>query len=483
MGAHITVWARSMGNPRNTPEKSADLSYPILPMGARFVPPPGNIVDVSQPLSWNPVAGAQAYRVYVGTEPGANDLLDSGDIVQPSFDASRLGEHVGVAAVAWDVEAVADLDIWGYAMRLDGERTDFGLLEPTVCSSGSNVPECYRVQLPPLAAGSHSLQMSAYNSVGETLAPAIDVNPDRRVYVRLWTKIGGQWGYTDTSFEPTPLSAQLVYPSPGAVRVDITRPLRWSAVPGAQSYSLTIGRAPGTSEFLNVPDTQSTSWLAETLPGDTPLFVRIGTRVGGVWRYTDSVFIASAAVAFLSEPQNGATGVATTGIFWWIGINGADAYRIDVGRSPGATDVLQSAERQDTYYLYANLPSSTKLYVRLWTRLNGIWRHADSEFTTRFVPAPGVTPLSQFVAPLNGATVSGTAVLFKWTTIAEALGYHLHVGSSPGADDYGMSPDYLTATQFSISNLPAGRTMFARLYTQFNVGDWDHYVDITITRP
>jgi hypothetical protein len=74
-------------------------------------------------------------------------------------------------------------------------------------------------------------------------------------------------------------------------------------------------------------------------------------------------------------------------------------------------------------------------------------------------------------------------VTFTWTPVAEALGYHLHVGTSPGEDNIGSSPDYQTATSFTLGGLPPGALLYARLYTQYGVGDWDHFVDVAFTTP
>jgi hypothetical protein len=46
-----------------------------------------------------------------------------------------------------------------------------------------------------------------------------------------------------------------------------------------------------------------------------------------------------------------------------------------------------------------------------------------------------------------------------------------------------MSPDYGHETKWTVENLPRGILIYARLYTQYQVRDWDHYVDIFFTIP
>jgi hypothetical protein len=108
-------------------------------------------------------------------------------------------------------------------------------------------------------------------------------------------------------------------------------------------------------------------------------------KVGGVWRYRDSTFKAATAappVATLTFPANGATDVDRTLPFQWTTVAGVQAYYLYVGSVPGARDLVNTGEIQQTSYLVrTTLPSNQTLYVRLWTKLDGIWRFADSTFS------------------------------------------------------------------------------------------------------
>src|SRR5262249_2926505 len=147
----------------------------------------------------------------------------------------------------------------------------------------------------------------------------------------------------------------------------------------------------------------------------------------------------------------------------------------------GGSDVLESAQQSDTSYPVASLPAGAKLYVRLWTKFKGTWRFVDSTFTSApAVDAGSPRALAAFLQPLGGAAV-GTNVVFQWTQVPCVLGFHLHVGTSPGADDVGMSPDYMPYATFTVGGLPRVKVLYVRLYTQYSVGDWDHYVDIVVT--
>src|SRR6266568_3632854 len=47
-------------------------------------------VDLTKPIQWTSVANVQAYYLYVGSTPGAKDLVNSGQTLQTSYLALNL---------------------------------------------------------------------------------------------------------------------------------------------------------------------------------------------------------------------------------------------------------------------------------------------------------------------------------------------------------------------------------------------------------
>jgi hypothetical protein len=41
--------------------------------------------DLEAPFEWTPVSGAQAYYLYVGTEPGSTDVINSGELQETRY--------------------------------------------------------------------------------------------------------------------------------------------------------------------------------------------------------------------------------------------------------------------------------------------------------------------------------------------------------------------------------------------------------------
>ena len=209
--------------------------------------------------------------------------------------------------------------------------------------------------------------------------------------MRLWTKIAGTWRYTDSYFTPASLVADFVYPVFGSSNVNVTKPLTWTAVPGAEAYSLAVGFVSGGHDLVNVSELHSTTYLAPELaglPANVRVFARLGTKVQGIWRYAETTF-AVLPIARLTYPLDGAVSVRTSISFFWTALPDAQAYYLYVGTAPGTNNVVNSGELavssdqlQYQSHPVAGLPILTTLYVRLWTKTGNVWSYVDSHFTT-----------------------------------------------------------------------------------------------------
>jgi hypothetical protein len=77
----------------------------------------------------------------------------------------------------------------------------------------------------------------------------------------------------------------------------------------------------------------------------------------------------------------------STTFYWSAAAVPPQAYYLYVGTSPGAKDVVDSGERLAQSYTAAHLPAERTLYARLWTKIAGVWRYVDSQFTTERDPS------------------------------------------------------------------------------------------------
>jgi hypothetical protein len=202
------------------------------------------------------------------------------------------------------------------------------------------------------------------------------------IYARLWTKLAGVWRYNDYTFTTAEIKATLTYPAHGATNADLTQPVRWTTVSGAQAYYLYIGTTPGAKDLVNSGETLQTSYVVGSLPSGQTVHVRLWTKFAGVWRASDSTFTAASMTATLTSPAQGATGVVAPHVFQWTTVPGSPIYYLYVGTVIGAKNVVNTGELTQTSYAVAAVPSATTLYARMWTKIGGVWRYQDTTFGT-----------------------------------------------------------------------------------------------------
>ena len=155
----------------------------------------------------------------------------------------------------------------------------------------------------------------------------------------------------------------------------------------------------------------------------------------------------------------------------WTSVANVQAYYLYVGTTLGAKDLVNTGEMLQTSYLAAPLPVGQTVYARMWTEVGGLWRYTDSSFSA----APLKATLTY---PANGAVHADLSQPIQWTSVANVQAYYLYVGTTlrrQGSREYGRD----TADVVSGGALPAGQTVYARMWTKVR-GLW-RYTDSTFT--
>jgi uncharacterized repeat protein (TIGR03803 family) len=270
------------------------------------------------------------------------------------------------------------------------------------------------------------------------------------------------------------LPASFIYPVNHAANVDLTQPFTWTSVSGVQAYYLYVGTNVGAKDLVNTGEIQQTSYRVPlTLPAGTTLYARLWTKVGGTWRYVDATFSAAPVIARFTNPAAGATIVDPTQPLTWTTVLTAQAYYLYVGSTLGAKDLVNTGEIQQTSYLLrSTVPVNQTLYARLWTKTGGVWRFTDRTFSV-------MSLVARFTSPATAGTTIDRTQPLAWTTVASAQAYYLYVGSTFGARDLVNTGEIHQTSYLSGNTLPAGQTLYARLWTKVG-GIW-RYVDTTFT--
>jgi hypothetical protein len=343
-------------------------------------------------FTWNAGSNNTQYWLYVGTTPGGSQVYDQNQGTNLSTTVTgvptnglpvfaRLWSYCG----AWNYR---DYPLQTAGVRGKLYRAPGGML------SGSSATFAW-------ATGSGSSQYWLY--VGSARGAADIYNQDagtdvsrnvtgipidgRRIYVRLWSLVGGVWYYSDYDFTAAGTTrARLTSHTDVATLGGASATLGWAAGTGATAYWVYVGNTPGGIDIANVSTGTNLSTVITGLPTDRrPVYVRLWTLTGGVWVYNDYVLRAydgGAARARLTIPLPDATLVGSSTTFSWVAGSGATQYWLYVGTSRGATNLHNASHGTNLSATVGGLPTNgSTIYVRLWTLNGGIWSFNDYEFT------------------------------------------------------------------------------------------------------
>lgn len=185
---------------------------------------------------------------------------------------------------------------------------------------------------------------------------------------------------------------------------------------------------------------------------------------------------ATLPAATLIHPADGAVAIDQNALLAWTKVDGADAYYLYVGSTPGAKDLLDSGETRSTTFSVLSsslpLPHGRTLYATLWTRFGDTWRGQASTFS-----ASPLAPV--FVYPVDGATGIDPDLAFRWTAPAKTRTNVLHVGTTPGGSDVFKGETSNGSPSVALSGLPRRGPLYARAFAQ--VGEIWRYTDIAFT--
>ena len=465
---YARIWVQVGGVWRYT-----DSTFTVASQTATLTYPANGAVnaDLSQPIQWTTVAGAQAYVLWIGTSLGANNLVATPEIAQTSYLATGLPSGQTLyARIRVQVGGV-----WRWTDSTFGAATQVPAL--TFPANGAANADLSQPVQWTTVVGAQAYQLYLGSTVGakdildsrQTQATSFlarNVPPNRTLYARVWAQVGGVWRWTDSTFSAATQVPALTFPANGAANADLSQPVQWTTVVGAQAYQLYLGSAVGAKDILDSRQTQAASFLAANIPPNQTVYARIWAKVGGVWRYADSTFSVAPTVAEFLYPLDGGMSVDPGQPFSWTAAVHAQGYEVWVGSAPGSNDIYDSGEVAGTSVGVTSLPLTGPLYARVWTKSGGAWaRHSDIAFSIESSAAA-----STILGPADGSTTFDTARPFKWSAVALARGYRLTIGTTSGGSDLHDSGE-IHVTQRFVPGLPVGIPLFGRLQTKIG-GQW-----------
>ncbi|MDQ6614273.1 MAG: hypothetical protein M3083_05910 [Actinomycetota bacterium] len=287
---------------------------------------------------------------------------------------------------------------------------------------------------------------------------------------------------TTLAAKPSPSApgAKLTYPADGQTNVDTTRPFTWSTIPASQGTILVIGIAKFGSHVANsgVLPAAQTSYAVPALPTGKTLYATLFTEVGGGWTRYDAIsFTVGLPSDRFRYPVDGQTNVDATRAFTWSTVAGSQGEILVIGTAKFGTDLVFSGvlPAGQSSYLPRALPTGKTLYATLFTEVGGAWTRYDAISFTVGLPA------DRFRYPMGGQTNVDSARAFTWSTVAGSQSEILVVGTAKFGTDLVFSGILAPSrTSFTTTALPAGKTLYATLFTEVG-GAWTRYDAISFT--
>lgn len=344
-----------------------------------------------QTFTWTSVPNVTWYQLYIGTTPGGNDIYNSWGVTVTTLTLhlslnsnqtyyARLYTDVGGTWSHTDSNFTTGV---GIAHLLNPQNGKQILGYPSVQFSWNSVNGATTYVL--WVGTSPGTYNVLYRNTTSTSTSA-PIPPGQTYYVRMWTEIGTNWYYEDTSFSTTP-EAYMLSPSNGAIGIDPTQPITfsWTSVPQVIWYQVYIGTSPGSNNVYNSWGVTTTSLTVNlSWQSNFTYYVRLFTDVGGQWRYSDTTFTTGMGIAHLQSPANGARGVSQFQLFTWNQVPGALVYTLIISPTGyGVWDMYGDdlAPTVSSRYVWGLLPN-TYYYADMCTDFVTGWKCSQSNFTT-----------------------------------------------------------------------------------------------------
>jgi hypothetical protein len=478
---YATIWTKLSGQ-----WLRSDIQF-SLPAQSQFIYPVNGMgsVTAANDVRWTAVTSATAYYLYVGTSPGARDVVDTGETALTTYHAASLPPGATLYARIWTKLG----GVWRFEEISFQTSAGADFLFPRDGDINIALPQLFRWTAAPGAlayylylgtsVGARDLLDTGEIAATSYMPPSLPT--DRPLFARIWTKYSTHWVFADAAFQGSctvctlgsPSSgspAVLIVPSDGEeIKGDAGQRFRWHSVAGATGYRLQIGSsstAPadvfdsGTIDATALPE--SSAGVPFVLPRAAALQATLFTFTSGGTTSTASTFRTERSAALI-HPTSDAIVTDTSQPFTWQPVSGAIVYYLYVGTTPGARDVVDTGELPPgttTVSMPSTLIAGQTYYATLWTKSDP-WRNTAVRFS--------IAPVARLTSPANNAAGVTSPVTFHWTTVQNVQSYYLYVGTSPGARNVVDSGE-VSATNL-IASVPASAALFVTLWTKHG-GVW-----------
>ncbi len=278
-------------------------------------------------------------------------------------------------------------------------------------------------------------------------------------------------------------SQVLTSPLNGAVNVPVDANISWNQVANIPGYIISLGTTPGGTDILNDEFVGSATTYNPPLglPENTQIYVTITLfdfQNGNIEIPCVSESFTTAAITTIPEctslntPSNGAVDVNPSSNISWQYRAGAIGYRLTMGTSPGASDLLNNEDLNNlNYFPVSDFPPNTIIYVQIipYNLIGDALACTEYSFTTSEIATlPSCTSM---ISPSDGATNVPLTPILEWVAVPGATGYRITVGNSPFTAEVLDNVAFPPVTQTGILQLEGNQTFFITIVPFNDAGE------------
>jgi hypothetical protein len=294
-GAGITVYVTLYSLVGGTWQSNAYTYQAYNPATTAAVmssPMPGStFTGSSEMFSWNPVAGAQAYYLDIGTSMGGNQIYSVNQGTNTSVTVSTLptdGSQVYVTLYT-------ELGGTWYNNQYNYTAVTASLAVITAPSPGSPLTGTSQTFTWSTGTGPTQYSLDVGSSVGGnqyysqnqgtgTSATVSGLPVDgSTVYVTLYSLVGGTWesnGYTFTAAQPASITSASVTGGVGT--------FNWNAGISVTNYYLDLGSTPGGNDLYSASQGTNQTVQVSGLPQTGTIYITLYSLIGGTYYNTQT---------------------------------------------------------------------------------------------------------------------------------------------------------------------------------------------------
>jgi hypothetical protein len=180
----------------------------------------------------------------------------------------------------------------------------------------------------------------------------------------------------------------MVSPTPGSTLASTSVTFTWTTGTGVTAYWLEVGTTPGGRQVSAGSSLSTTTTMVNGLPSNgSNVYVRLWSRIGGAWSFNDYSYVATGVApvttkAEMTTPAPGTKLGSTSVTFTWTTGTGVSAYWLELGTTPGGTQISKGSSLSTTSTTVSGLPSNGgTIHARLWSLIGGVWQYNAYTYT------------------------------------------------------------------------------------------------------